>query len=177
MTARCDSARNNGHCSSSRPCKRAQEPALHAFKWVGTISGCLVVFSAPRSRARAVLVWMVIGVVRLFPGLVGFLLTGFHVLVVDLAHCAAPNTGLKRGTSKPVPTSARAVGYSTQKLTIRSKFSGGFCPRTGKSVRSEAQAAPAPLLSTKATGLVRSRSWRRYQAAGCASARDKSNPG
>jgi hypothetical protein len=60
------------------------------------ISRCLVVFSAPRPRAWGGLVWVVIRVIRLFPRLVGFLLTGSHILVVDLAHFCSPESGATR---------------------------------------------------------------------------------
>src|SRR4051812_2582274 len=63
------------------PC--SQVDALSGTRVGLAISGRLVIFSTPRPRAWAVLVWMVIRVLRLSPRLVGFLLTGSHILVVD----------------------------------------------------------------------------------------------
>src|SRR4029453_19521532 len=50
------------------------------------MSGRLVVFRTSRPGVGAVLVRMVIGLVRLLPGLIGLLLPGLHILFVDLTH-------------------------------------------------------------------------------------------
>ena len=50
------------------------------------MSGRLVVFRTSRPGVGAVLVRMVIGLVRLLPGLIGPLLPGLHILFVDLTH-------------------------------------------------------------------------------------------
>jgi hypothetical protein len=50
------------------------------------MSGRLVVFRTSRPGVGAVLVRMVIGLIRLLPGLIGPLLPGLHILFVDLTH-------------------------------------------------------------------------------------------
>src|SRR4051794_21919016 len=79
------------------------------------ISRCLIVFSTARPGAWAGLVWVVIRVIRLFPRLVGFLLTGSHILVVDLAHCALLKVR-QRGTSRPVPSAIVSLFQNEQHL-------------------------------------------------------------
>ena len=61
-------------------------PSLVIKLYAVAMSGRLVVFRTSRPGVGAVLVRMVIGLIRLLPGLIGPLLPGLHILFVDLTH-------------------------------------------------------------------------------------------